>query len=446
MRGLVRANAFCAFTAALGCSVLAWLGLYGLDWNDYEVEARPAFEALSRGHLSEFLHLAPVYGGSLIERAPFVLAAGLWNGGQLSVYRMAALPCLLASAVLGVWLVAGMRAAGRPALSRAVALALCVANPITVAALEVGHPEELLGGCMCVGAVLLAAGELISRRRALSIGVLLGLAVANKEWALLALPPALLALPAGRRLMTLAVSAVTGTLVLGPLLLSSSSGFAAGTRAVAQPGATIFQPWQLWWFTGTHGALVHGAFGDPKPGYRIGPAWAGAISHPLILAAGLLLGAALWLRSRGVRLKQEQALQALALVLLLRCLLDTWDVVYYPLPFILALLAWETRRAAAQPPVLALSATVLTWLTFRWMPAHVSPDWQAVAFLAWSLPLAAWLGFSLLTAVRRPAGPRAEEGSQPITVRSLGRPVRTSAPSSLTTARSSIRTPSTSGR
>jgi hypothetical protein len=446
MRGLARANAFCAFMAALGCSVLAWLGLYGLDWNDYEVEARPAFEALSRGHLSEFLHLAPVYGGSLIERAPFVLAAGLWNGGQLSVYRMAALPCLLASAVLGVWLVAGMRSEGRPMLTRAVVLALCVANPITVSALEIGHPEELLGGCMCVGAVLLAGDEQISRHRGLAIGVLLGLAVANKEWALLALPPTLLALPQGRRLMPLAASALTSALVLGPLLLSSSSGFAVGTQAVAQPGATIFQPWQLWWFTGRHGALVHGAFGDPKPGYRIGPSWAGAISHPLILVTGLLLGVALWLRSRGVRLKQEQALQALALVLLLRCLLDTWDVVYYPLPFILALLAWETRRAGGRPPVLALSASTLTWLSFRWLPAHVSADWQAAAFLAWSLPLTMWLGFSLFAGVSRPARPRADVDSQPITVRFLGKPVRTSAPSSLTTARSSIRTPSTSGR
>ena len=450
MRGFVRKNAFCAFMAATGCSVLAWLGLYGLDWNDYETEARPAFEALSRGRLSEFLHLAPAYGGSLIERAPFVLAAGLWNGGQLSVYRMAALPCLLASALLGVWLVARMRSQGRPLLARAVALGVCVANPVTVSALELGHPEELLGGCLCVAAVMLAGADVVSRRRALSVGLLLGLAVANKEWALLALPPALLALPARRRLSALLACLISGAAVLGPLLLTSSGAFVAGTRSLAQPGAAIFQPWQVWWFTGTHGALVHGLFGNAKPGYRTGPAWTGAISHPLILAVGMAVGATLWLRSRGTRLTMGQALLALALVLLARCELDTWDAVYYPLPFILVLLAWETSRPGSQPPVLSLSASALVWLSFRWLPAHVSADWQAAAFLAWSLPLTVWLGLALRRGEAHDARPPVQaigsERHQPITVSSFGRPVSTSAPSALTTARSSIRTPSTSGR
>ena len=92
---------------------MAWLGLYGFAWNDYDTEARPAFDALTHGHVLEFLRLAPAYGGSLVERAPFALLPGLWGGGQLAVYRMVALPCLLAAAALGVWLVAQMRAAGR---------------------------------------------------------------------------------------------------------------------------------------------------------------------------------------------------------------------------------------------------------------------------------------------------------------------------------------------
>jgi hypothetical protein len=448
MRGLVRRNAFCALMAAGGCSALAWLGLYGLDWNDYESEARPAFEALSRGHVSAFLHLAPAYGGSLIERAPFVLAARLWSGGPLSVYRMAALPCLLAAALLGVWLLARMRSQDRPLLARAVALGVCVANPITVSALELGHPEELFGGCLCVAGVLLAAGDLVSRRRALLVGLLLGLAVANKEWALLALGPALLALPKGRRLIAAAISFASAPALLGPLLLASSSTFVSATKGIAQPGAAIFQPWQLWWFTGRHGALVHGLYGVSKPGYRIGPAWTGLISHPLILLVGLCVTAALWLRSRGHRLPEGQALAALAFVLLVRCLLDTWDAVYYPLPFILALLAWEARRPGSQPPVLALAASALTWLSFRWLPSHVSPDWQAALFIAWSLPLAAWLGALLLRGERldiRAAGD-ASASAQSMTVRSFGSRVRISGPSALTTTRSSIRTPNASGR
>ena len=32
--------------ALLGAAALAWLGLLGFVWNDYEVEAAPAFDAL----------------------------------------------------------------------------------------------------------------------------------------------------------------------------------------------------------------------------------------------------------------------------------------------------------------------------------------------------------------------------------------------------------------
>ena len=56
-------------------------------------------------------------------------------------------------------------------------------------------------------------------------------------------------------------------------------------------------------------------------------------------------------------------------------MLDTWDNVYYPLPFVIALLVWETcslRRA----PLLALSSTVLVWLN-GWLSLHSAADFQA---------------------------------------------------------------------
>ncbi len=391
----VRENALCAFLAGVGCVAMAWLGLYGFAWNDYDNEARPAFDALAHGHLLEFLRLVPAYGGSLVERAPFALLPSLWGAGELAVYRMVALPCLLASAALGVWLLSRIRARGGSKLVRAVTLGLCVANPLTLRTLELGHPEELLGACMCVAAVLLA-----SRGRWLPATVLLGLAIANKEWALLAVGPVLLVLPRQRRLPCLALTGALAAAILAPLALVSSGGFLVGARAVAAPAATIFQPWQAWWFLGHHGALVHGLFGVPKPGYRVGPSWVATISHPLVLLVGLLLTAALWLRRRraaGVAapLSEPDALLALALLLFMRCLLDTWDIVYYLLPFIFALLAWELTSSVQRPPILALSSTVLAWVSFQWSPAHFSPDAQAALFLAWSLPLAAWLAVRL---------------------------------------------------
>jgi hypothetical protein len=453
MRHGLRENALPASVAAAGCAVMAWLGLYGFAWNDYDNEVRPAYEALAHGHVVRFLTLAPAYGGSLIERAPFALVPGLWGGGELAVYRAAALPCLLASAALGVWLVARMRSRGHSTLARAVALGVCVANPLTLRALELGHPEELLGACLCVAAVLLAAHAPSSggRDHALAAGVLLGLATANKEWALLAAGPVLLAVAPGRRRRCLAGACVSSTAVLAPLALVSSSGFLASTRAVAVPTVSvIFQPWQLWWFLGHHGGLVHGIFGTPKPGYRVEPAWTATVSHPLVLVSGLALAAALWPRARRLALPEGQALLALALVLLVRCLLDTWDAVYYTLPFGLALLAWELSQRNRNPPVLALAVSALAWVSFQWLPGHVSPDVQAALFLAWSLPLAAWLGL-LLVSAERPARATARAGrswgrTHETTVSALGRLVRTSAASSPTTTRSSIRTPSSPGR
>jgi hypothetical protein len=474
MRRAVRENALCAFMAGAGSATMAWLGLYGFAWNDYDNEARAAVDALVHGHVLEFLRLAPAYGGSLVERAPFALIPGLWGGGELAVYRMIALPCLLAAAALGVWLVKRMRAEGRPALARSVTMGLCVANPLVLRALELGHPDELLGACLCVAAVLLAG-----RDRPLWAAVLLGLAVANKYWALLAVGPVLLALPPGRRLRCVAGAGALAAAVLAPLALAGSGGFLAQARAAASSTSTIFQPWQVWWFFGHHGALVHGLFGSLKPGYRTGPAWAGPISHPLVLVAGIALTAGVWLRLRAsastavpasmtpvrrtpgvvaagidriaaARLPVRDALLALALALLLRCVLDTWDNVYYPLPAVLALLAWEIRGPVRRPPVLTLSITVLAWISFQWLPSRVSPDAQAALFLAWSLPLALVLGVWLY----RPRGPRLGESSwsawarraQEITVSALGRVVSTSLPSLATTTRSSIRTPRRPGR
>jgi hypothetical protein len=463
MRLRVRENALCAFLAGAACATIAWLGLYGFAWNDYDTEARPSFEALLHGHVSEFLRLAPAYGGSLIERAPFAFLPSLWGGGELAVYRMVALPCLLASAVLAVWLVARMRSEGRSTIARAVTLGVCVANPLTLRALELGHPEELLGGCLCVAAVLVAARPSLGRPGALWAGVILGLAVANKEWALLALGPVLLALPARRRLLCLAAAGVAGAAVLAPLALVGSGGFVAGTRDLASAPSAIFQPWQLFWFFGHHGPLVHGSFGVPKPGYRTGPAWTGTISHPLILAVGLLLTVTLWLKRRvfarasfslprsGMALLSERdALLALTLLLLLRCLLDTWDTIYYLLPFVLALLAWEVRGASDRPPLLALSSTVLAWISFQWLPLHVSADAQAAFFLAWTLPLAIVLGVRLFRPRRLQSSERSwivwSARGQQITVSALDSLVRTSWPSPVTTAKSSIRTPRRPGR
>ena len=45
---------------------------------------------------------------------------------------------------------------------------------------------------------------------------------------------------------------------------------------------------------------------------------------------------------------------------------------------------------------LALSATALAWFTFQKVPDVASADLQSLAYLAWSVPLAAWLAVRTL--------------------------------------------------
>jgi Glycosyltransferase family 87 len=382
--------------AAAGVWAVSFVTLYGFGWNDYASEAAPAYDALTSGHFSQFLALAPGYGGSLELRAPFAFLPGLWHGREVAIYQAVSIPCLIAAALLAVWLVSQMRAAGAGRLARATALGLCVVNPVTLYALQLGHPEEVLWAVLCVAAVLAA-----QRGHAGWAGILLGLAIVNKQWALLAVGPVLVALPAHRwRAM-----AIAGTVAVGfylPLLLPTYTGHGAGsgTAAVVQSSAgTVFQPWQLWWFLGAHGHIVQNTFGVIKVGYRSPPLWIGAISHPLIVM--LSVPATLLAARRGRR----DALLLLAFVLAIRFAFDTWDTVYYPLPFIFALLAWETLRQR-RPPVLSLVASGVVWLVYIVAPEQLSADAQAALFLLAAVPTLLVLGVALFAPGARLPGIR----------------------------------------
>ena len=174
-----------AVLAAAGACFLwvAWMTPTTAE-TDYSIEAEPALQALRDGRVADFLDLAPAYGGSLILRAPFAFLPDLWGGGDLAVFRSMAVPCLIAAVFLAVLLWGRSRSFGAGRGAAALVLFLCAANPVTLKALKSGHPEELLGAVLCVGAVL-AGGA----RRPILAGALLGLAVANKPWAVLAAVP-----------------------------------------------------------------------------------------------------------------------------------------------------------------------------------------------------------------------------------------------------------------
>ena len=378
-----------ALVALAGAALVGWLRLLTPAFTDYEVEAEPSVAALLTGDLGGFLEHAPAYGGSLLLRAPFALLADALGGGDLAVYRALAVPALLAGAALGVWMFARARSLGHGATACWVALALCAVNPLTLPALEIGHPEELLGGVLCVAAVL-AAGA----RRPVLAGLLLGVAGANKPWAVLAVVPVLVALGDRReRALALAACAAAGGLLLAPFVVAGS-GAVSETSAVAFGPSLIFQPWQVWWFFGDHSGVVMGLTGE-KVGYRTPPEWIGSVSRAVVVAVPVAVSIVVARRWHGR--PWHDALALLAFALLVRCLLDPWNIVYYQLPFLLALVAWEVH-ARRRPPVLALGATLLAWLTLGGAP--LSPDVQAATFLAWTLPLAAALCLAALSGRR----------------------------------------------
>jgi hypothetical protein len=232
---------------------------------------------------------------------------------------------------------------------------------------------------LCIAAVLVAGG-----RRALLAGLLLGLAIATKAWALVAVGPVLLAAPSGRVRMALVAVAVAAVVHL-PFLTQSPSAMTTA-RTAAATGA-IFQPWQATWFLGEHRGAVRSVNGL-KPGYRTPPTWLSPISHPLIVLGAAGLSLLWWRRRRGA--PWHEALLLLALLLLLRCLFDPLNNVYYGLPFLLAILTWESLRTR-RPAVIALGATVATWISFQVAPDSLSPDAQSLLYMAWSAPLAAAL-------------------------------------------------------
>jgi len=359
---------------SVAVSAVSLVVVWGFTWDaaghDFGTEAWASLSALLHGHITAFLTRAPAYGPSLLLRAPFALPASLLGAHIESIYRFAALPCLLALGLLGVWLAIDLRRAGGRIAAALAGVALCAANPITYRALQLGHPEELLGAALCVAAVLLA-----QRGRINWSALALGLAIANKEWALLAVGPVLIAAPSGR-LRILAMAGAVAAALLVPIVLATPVSATATSGRLAVPSGTIFYPWQIFWLFARHGDWnPHAGIYIPRA-FRLPPSWLGNRAHALIIASALPLTLAAFRR----RTSRGDALLLLALLLLVRCWLDPWDTVYYPLPFITALAAWELS-VVRRFPLAAILATVAVVLDFWYLPPYLSQDALAWAFI-----------------------------------------------------------------
>jgi hypothetical protein len=351
------------------------------DSGDYPRQVEPAVRALAHADLSRFLDLQPAYGAlaALVE-APFAaVAVHVGGGDSLLVYRLGLLPCLLALGMLGVMLARSMARRGRPPAQCLLAGALVLANPATLKAVELGHPEELLTAALVVGAVL-AAGS----RRPLGGAVLLGLALASKQWAVLAVPAVALLTPAGRRLRVLAVAVAVLAVFTAPLALGNPGAFVDNLGATKAAVRTVSRL-DVWW------AIAPERTQTVRVGEQTGtvevrrlPRSVTALGRPLavVLAVAIALAAA-----RRGRTGLEDCLALLALVLLLRCLLDPVNASYYHVPFLTSLLAWESLRRRGLPLLTLLASSALAATLAE--PLVGRPALDNAFYLGWTTSVAA---------------------------------------------------------
>jgi hypothetical protein len=358
---------------ALAAIWVAWLGFRVQTPGDYTPDYAPAMNALLAGHLGGFFGHLPTNGagGSLLLRAPASMLAAALGAGQLTIFRFGAFFCVFLTGLLGLYLARLVRPGEWRSLTRLTVVGLCVLSPAILDAILFGHPEEPLGAALCVGAVLLAG-----RGRTTLAGLALGLAVINKPWGILALPPVLLAARGARAQLVAVAGAVAGAW-FGAAYLVSPAQFARAAHGAST--AVVAHPEDLWWPL----ARFHSVPGVTQA-YLV-PHLISAHARQLVVLLAVPPSLMLARRERGT----GNALALLALLLLCRCLLDPSNHVYYQVPLVIAITAWEVT--SGRFPVRALVATGSFWLIFHAISGTGSLTAQFVAYLMVTLPLGAML-------------------------------------------------------
>jgi hypothetical protein len=320
---------------------------------------------------------------SLALRAPAVAIAHAAGGDILDEYRAGAAACLAVASLIAVWLawLAHRRGAALPAVLGA--LALWTIAILWSRAFTLGHPEEPLAAALALAAMAVAAS-----RRPLAAGILIGLAIGTKEWALLVAPAVLLlGLPADwRRLAVGTVAAVA--LTTGVMAVGNPSSFRSAHEGQRVGDQRTVTPATLWYrlgdkrIVGREGGQVLFEVYPPKAIGR----WCRPFVILFALLASLLFA---WRRGWG----SPAAFALAAFVLLARDLLDTQTFSYHLIPMLMTVAAWEVF-AKRRLPVVAAAAMVAFQVTVH--AVANSPDISSYGFntifLAWTLPLLALLG------------------------------------------------------
>lgn len=361
------------------------------EW-DYSLDAGPPIKALADLHVHDFLAARPVMGPlSMILRAPFVALGELLGsdtGGYnpadfrywLEDYRWGIFPCVALAGAFGIALARFAQARGRSWLAYGAVVVLAIVNPVTLRAIHFGHPEEMLGAALLAGAMLAA----IVKRPWLA-ALLLALALANKQWALIGAPAVLVVLYAsvgwkGMARPVLLLAGLTVALIV-PLLIVDAGSVVDLTKRMADLRHTYVFPADLWY--GIAPDLSTERAARSMVGLREIPDWLGLIARPLIVTMGVVVPLAF-----AHRVRQDVVVRAfplLALVMLLRCALDPANNGYYHVPFLLAVIAADAINGRFYATAAAC--------VFLQLPTTVKPDAADLAlfYSLWAPAFAVYL-------------------------------------------------------
>ena len=381
--------------AVVGGAATLWLARRGTP-GDYPMDAEPGIDALLRGDIRGFLDEQPLMGSfSLLVRAPFAALGDVFGGGVDDRYRFGIVPCAAAAVALVIHAVTTMRGRGESLVSAAVLSYATLFGTAAVGAVTYGHPEEFLGGALAVAAVIATA-----RGHVAWAGIALGAAIATKFWALVAIGPVFLAAdPAVRRRLAVA-GAIVALVLIAPLAIGDPGRFASALEQASSTQGTNTGPTNVWW--PTHQTVVNRVFDGAEfrdhERYFAGE-FAERVSHPLIVLIAVPLTLAAWLARRR---RLEDALALLALLFLLRSVLDPLNIDYYHVPLVLALATWEAYARRGLPLATMLTATAL-WAVYDNIEHELNRGLTFSTYMAWALPMAAYLGVMALRPSRAPS-------------------------------------------
>src|SRR4051794_13162241 len=190
--------------------------------------AGPQIDALIHGDLHRFFEVQSSLGRVwLVARALFAVVSRIGDATLLTQYRLGVFPCVAALALAALLLTLPALRDPIRAWHPVALVALLLIGPPSVNAIRSGHPEELLTTALVLAAVW-AATRPDPRRAAAAI--LLGLAIACKPWAVIAVAPVAAAFirPAALRASLIAV--VVGGVLIAPMALANSGAFHDAAR------------------------------------------------------------------------------------------------------------------------------------------------------------------------------------------------------------------------